>query len=1200
MAVTFANGRSRLVDADWSITTSVGGTLSAQTKYFSIQAANNIGYNLILVSDEITIEQNEKVTIIINTSAIKSGEGWTHFVIGVSDSPTETSFNQLAKIPVYEYDVDGNILYDSPNATPLTVVFSTDSHLETEGYSTTLPTTNLINGMRRGLSTTNVIYELNIYAVGEADNDYAIEAPVGLWLKKDTFSNYVLNTQYAGGCAVDLLYLTDFRNIEIPRYTADGTASSRVNYFVVNDTGFDLAAGMSVTLNVQVSGYEKSDLFDGKITYKIKGFVDLDTGLLRTTYYDTLDDLLYIDLENQYSSRYPTVVLEDVVKANEAIAIELYVNFNEIEFNGLLPDGYLQILPQVIETVGTFSPMGGLFNEGVIYNQLNKRRILPLTGLKAKVTSGTGLVKDYIFFKPDSGVLVNLVANTSSQDVYINRNGLVYLSTTPSEDSLLRAVVDTTPKESKVSAWTDYTAVGANHTLLVNVTYPCDSDLECTIRCDYPDVIGGSTGEFNPDKLNLYIQRQSDGEIRKFSNIAISAFEPQNVTITSWSGGTVVTSFPTTSGSFYDPLTNTLSTISSGGDFTSGNYRVAHSFVWSGGTVSDISHSTGLGCITEASITGEQVFGSIAYNTPAEIRTLTNLYNGRLAYCVNNEQLYSYSATNIETDNGFDYLEPDNEVGRWVNVKAGSTRTYVHLYDPTAENDITDGYYVGDRWINNGGIHDSFKEYTLLDNTENNAVWREVGTGNGSVEEGGVNWNTLTENTTWYVSTTGLATYDGLAVDTPLDFKTAFGRLKQIDFNGFILTIQLANGVYNEAITGLYNDNFYDIVLEPDAELVIIGASWVGVVSEPTVTIEYLPIYRSSGRITIENIKITDCVDIDCAAYSIVLRNLYFDTPDDYTQLFVYGTTYVNLTGLIKINTDVMHRFVKVANSAEVGIDCSFDPSSKTINTTDAFVFAEEKAIVKIVASSSSGAGSFTGKRFITNDIAFIKGDVNTIPGTVEGTSAKDIAYTGNELGTAAFITTETAQLVKTDSSDIPGYLDTKLIAGQNISITKSSLDGEQTLTFGVEGELDNKQVLVSADDTTQGYLGSKIVAGSNVAVTVLNDGANETLEISSIGGGGGLTVVYTTDVTLTASAGNLYLLDGTTTVNLPAGVNGAQIGFKDYAGDAGTTPVTVNRNSTDTIQGDTTLVINADDAYVQLVFYGGVWKTTIVQTFLI
>lgn len=48
----------------------------------------------------------------------------------------------------------------------------------------------------------------------------------------------------------------------------------------------------------------------------------------------------------------------------------------------------------------------------------------------------------------------------------------------------------------------------------------------------------------------------------------------------------------------------------------------------------------------------------------------------------------------------------------------------------------------------------------------------------------------------------------------------------------------------------------------------------------------------------------------------------------------------------------------------------------------------------------------------------------------------------------------------------------------------------------------DNKDVKVSSNDTTADFLDTKLVAGTNVTLTEQNDGGNETLEISASGAG--------------------------------------------------------------------------------------------------
>ena len=62
----------------------------------------------------------------------------------------------------------------------------------------------------------------------------------------------------------------------------------------------------------------------------------------------------------------------------------------------------------------------------------------------------------------------------------------------------------------------------------------------------------------------------------------------------------------------------------------------------------------------------------------------------------------------------------------------------------------------------------------------------------------------------------------------------------------------------------------------------------------------------------------------------------------------------------------------------------------------------------------------------------------------------------------------------------------------------KGTEDGVEFIT--ISGGVDTFKAKVSANDTTEGYLEEKIIAGDNITVTVLNDGANEDIEISVSG----------------------------------------------------------------------------------------------------
>ena len=68
----------------------------------------------------------------------------------------------------------------------------------------------------------------------------------------------------------------------------------------------------------------------------------------------------------------------------------------------------------------------------------------------------------------------------------------------------------------------------------------------------------------------------------------------------------------------------------------------------------------------------------------------------------------------------------------------------------------------------------------------------------------------------------------------------------------------------------------------------------------------------------------------------------------------------------------------------------------------------------------------------------------------------------------------------------------------------------------------DTKKVLVSGTDTTEDYLGAKITAGTNITINTLNAGANEVLEISATGGGGGGLMKI---AEVTATGGETFLI---------------------------------------------------------------------------
>lgn len=89
---------------------------------------------------------------------------------------------------------------------------------------------------------------------------------------------------------------------------------------------------------------------------------------------------------------------------------------------------------------------------------------------------------------------------------------------------------------------------------------------------------------------------------------------------------------------------------------------------------------------------------------------------------------------------------------------------------------------------------------------------------------------------------------------------------------------------------------------------------------------------------------------------------------------------------------------------------------------------------------------------------------------------------------------------------------------------------------LGAGGGTDTKQVKVSSNDTTEGYIESKIVAGSNVTITTLNDGANETLQISSTDTNTSALADLTDTTITTPTNGQVLTYNGSAWVNSSGG----------------------------------------------------------------
>ena len=113
----------------------------------------------------------------------------------------------------------------------------------------------------------------------------------------------------------------------------------------------------------------------------------------------------------------------------------------------------------------------------------------------------------------------------------------------------------------------------------------------------------------------------------------------------------------------------------------------------------------------------------------------------------------------------------------------------------------------------------------------------------------------------------------------------------------------------------------------------------------------------------------------------------------------------------------------------------------------------------------------------------------------------------GSTMSTAASGGTD--QSVKVSSNDTTaGFLNGKLVAGSNITLTEGSDGGNETLTVASTVTNTDQSVKVSSNDSTAGFLNGKLVAGSSISLTEGSDGSDETLTIAYTGGASGISNV--------------------------------------------------------------------------------------------
>ena len=606
MAVTYANSRIVLPSSCWNIATTTGSQLSAKNLYFSLQTENRVGRNLLLISSLITIPNSGKVTITINSQAKLPAEEIFNYVIGASSSNIPNTFSQIAKIPV-----------TTSTNFPITLEISKDEFLRTN-YITSedislIPQSNLLHGMLVGYRGTGLIYEYDsLDSTSIIDNQLVLSSSNNKRFKATgNFSTYISSVYDVDGSRIDLRANEEINPV-LSSYSANGSDSSSVRLWLDNPSG-DVSVGTRITFIVKINELIKTNLFDRKIRYIFEGIVNLDTCELRTTKRDGLTPFEKLGIPLTFNTNNPNFSLEEDLEIGEALSFSIYLNFLAAEINDFLPEkAVISIYPSFVSNIGSYVPGSDIIGD-CIFPDEGRRRILPSTTISGlEVLSGSGLIKNYTFPLLPKTTILGLIPNTDNQKVFISNLGNCFIAPTNTpNNSAIRAFVSTKSGETNTTNWSSYISITQNSNFTLKINLPTN------IRSDYPDVIANSNSSFSISKYIIYVQRQSNLEIRRFE-IIYNTNTPNNlftIVLPEWSNGVVVNSLPNNNNPNFNLYSLPYFVVENGlgSGYSIGNYRFCISYEYDGNQVTSISHDISKGCIVELDMPLSQALNNMKY-----------------------------------------------------------------------------------------------------------------------------------------------------------------------------------------------------------------------------------------------------------------------------------------------------------------------------------------------------------------------------------------------------------------------------------------------------------------------------------------------------------------------------------------------------------------------------------------------------------
>ena len=237
---------------------------------------------------------------------------------------------------------------------------------------------------------------------------------------------------------------------------------------------------------------------------------------------------------------------------------------------------------------------------------------------------------------------------------------------------------------------------------------------------------------------------------------------------------------------------------------------------------------------------------------------------------------------------------------------------------------------------------------------------------------------------------------------------------------------------------------------------------------------------------------------VDNDGDALITGALYFDTTLGSMKVYTgstWQTVTVSAANQANINTVAgisanVTTVAGIASNVTTVAGISSDVSAVSSISSDIQAVENIKANVTTVAGISSNVTTVAGISSNVTSVASNSSNINTVAGSIANVNTT----ASNITGVNSF-----AERYRVGSSDPSSSLDEGDLFYNTTSNELKYYNGSSWTAIVADTDV---KVSVSANDTTPGFLNGKLVAGTNISLTEGNDGGNETLTIAATSSG--------------------------------------------------------------------------------------------------